>query len=374
MIEKITGFIKKQKILSYVILGVIVLIMTAGGFVIVGGRRADPLPREEIEDNFEDDEPVIVETKPQPEEESDDTEELLFNFPDETLRPYGVLIDNEGTKCLPQGGIHRAQFVYEALVEGGETRLMPIFWFGEGDEKMLVGPIRSARHYFIDFSMEHGCIFVHYGWSPLAISDIRKYKINNINGVANGGWIFWDITDDPYNWQDSYTDPGNMMEYTGQAGYTTDKSLPGVFAYNGTPKEYEDYEDALEISIQYSYFNKVNYVYNAEEAVYYRFRQDLPHMERNSEEQFTAKNIIIRPTKNYTIAGDKEGRQEILTVGEGRGYYITMGKIIPITWEKTSREEATLYRDEAGDHILLNPGQTWIQVVPLGDSVVSIQN
>ena len=40
---------------------------------------------------------------------------------------------------------------------------MPVFW---GTEPEMIGPARSARHYFLDFSMEYDAVYVHYGGAP----------------------------------------------------------------------------------------------------------------------------------------------------------------------------------------------------------------
>ena len=78
--------------------------------------------------------------------------------------------------------------VYEAIAEGGETRLMALF---KGADVEQIGPVRSARHYFLDYAMENDAIYVHFGWSPQAQRDIKKYAINNINGIEEDGTTFW---------------------------------------------------------------------------------------------------------------------------------------------------------------------------------------
>jgi hypothetical protein len=155
-----------------------------------------------------------------PETEKEDScimEDPEFIMPEKGVRPIAVMIDNEGTKPLPQGGLEKAQVIYEAVVEFGITRIMAMFWNVAPD---MIGPVRSARHYFLDYSMEHDAIYVHVGWSPMAERDISKYAINNINGIRNGGWIFHDITDDPYNWQDTYTSMDKILQYSKNAGYS----------------------------------------------------------------------------------------------------------------------------------------------------------
>jgi hypothetical protein len=73
--------------------------------------------------------------------------------------------------------------------------------------------------------------------------------------------------------------------------------------------------------------------------------------------------------RNEPIPGDKQGRHNIYTVGSGEGFYITNGKAQEIKWSKSSRTAQTKYRDDKGNDIVLNPGQTWIQVVPLETEV-----
>ena len=102
-------------------------------------------------------------------------------------RPFAVMIDNH-KDAWPQAGLQKAYMVYEIVVEGGETRLMALF---KGADVDKIGPVRSARHYFIDYAMENDAIYVHFGQSPQAASDIKKYSINDINGISEDGSTFW---------------------------------------------------------------------------------------------------------------------------------------------------------------------------------------
>jgi len=61
---------------------------------------------------------------------------------------------------------------------------------------------------------------------------------------------------------------------------------------------------------------------------------------------------------------DSSGRLNLNNVGSGKGYYITNGKAISITWEKTSRSAQTIYKDSEGKEIILNDGNTYIQIFP----------
>lgn len=285
-----------------------------------------------------------------------------FLLPAEGVRPVAVMIDNEGTKSLPQGGLDKAQIIYEVIVEGGETRLMPVFW---GTDPKMIGPVRSSRDYFLDYSMEHDAIYVHFGWSPQAKADIPKLKIDNINGLYVGNDVIWDLTKEKGNWQDSYTSMEKLLAYAGELKYrtTTDAKFP--FKYNQSDIIPANGETAAKINLKYSVAYTSGYEYDSTTGLYKRFRKGESQLERVSGKQLEAKNIIIQYTPNYDIKGDKQGRQEMKTTGSGRGYLITGGKAIKIKWSKESRRAQTRYTDGADNEIMLNKGQTWIQVLPL---------
>src|SRR5690606_10910048 len=77
-----------------------------------------------------------------------------------------VMVDNFFAARPQHSGIRSASVVYEALAEGGITRLMLVFPY---QEITRVGPVRSARDYFVDLAEEYGGIYAHAGGSPLAL-------------------------------------------------------------------------------------------------------------------------------------------------------------------------------------------------------------
>lgn len=308
----------------------------------------------------------IVEATPTPTAEPVIDTSREFKLPVAGERPVAVMIDNEGTKSLPQGGMYKAQVIYEIIVEGGETRLMPVFW---GTDPEMIGPVRSSRHYFLDYVLEHDAIYVHFGWSPMAQRDIPKLKINNINGVSNGGEIFWDLTKEKYNWQDSYTSMKKIFDYVKKVKYRTTTDKKPVFNYSANNVAPVDGKNASKVSIKFSHSYTCAFEYDSSSGLYNRFRKGKQHMERNTNEQLKAKNILIQITPSNSIKGDDKGRQEVSTVGKGSGYLITEGKSVAIKWSKASRSAATKYTYENGSDVLLNPGQTWVEVLPVGGKV-----
>ena len=71
-----------------------------------------------------------------------------------------------------------------------------------------------------------------------------------------------------------------------------------------------------------------------------------------------------------TTDGENKGRQTLDNVKALSGYYITNGKAIEITAEKSSRASQTVYKDLEGNEIEVNDGNTFIQICPIDSKVV----
>ncbi|MEI6131265.1 MAG: DUF3048 domain-containing protein [Bacillota bacterium] len=284
-----------------------------------------------------------------------------FVLPRGGVRPIAVMIDNQGKRPLPQGGLNKAQIIYECLAEGGITRLMPVFW---GNMPEMVGPVRSARDYFVQFAIEHDSIYVHIGWSPQAKALIPRLGVADVNGLYDSA--FWKITNDRNNWQDKYTSFDKVMKIVASRGYanTTTKDL--TFKYNSvmTPLSGSSTKSAKKIGINYNFQADNRYEYDSATKLYLRYRNGKKHMERVSGKQLSAGNIIVQYVSNSTIADDHKNRQELNNIGSGKGWYITCGKAVEIRWSKSGETSKTRYTYLNGGDLVLNPAQTWIQVVP----------
>ncbi len=293
-----------------------------------------------------------------------------------TDSPIAFMIDNN-QNAQPQASINSAYIVYEIIVEGGETRLMALFKNVETDR---VGPIRSARHYFLDYAMENDAIYAHLGMSPQAQSDIERFHINNINGqVYDTGKqrtetsLYWREKHKkaPHN---AYTSIDSIKKISKEQNYNIISDKKSVLNYvpDEVNLEMEDAIIANVITIPYTESHKVKYEYNVDTKRYVRYSKNKKITDEITKEDITTKNIIITLAKNYDLK-DKEakGRQEVVTVGELDGYYITNGKAIKIKCIKKGRTEQTKYIDLKGNEIEVNDGNTWINICPI-DSSVSI--
>ncbi len=276
-------------------------------------------------------------------------------------RPIAVMINNHPKAVPNHAGLQDAYLTYEAIVEGGYTRIMAIY---KDKNTGRIGSVRSSRHYFLDYAMENDAIYVHFGWSPKAQTDISSYAINNINGLYDNA--FWRDTSLNVAYEHTaFTSMEKINQIISKKGYrntTDEKSLLNYDVYNIDISKLEGAISANNVVIPYSYMHTTKYEYDANNKVYKRYMNDKAHTDAITKIQYTTKNIIIQKVYNFSM--DSYGRQDMNNVGTGEGYFITNGYAIPITWSKNSRKEKTIYKYLDGTEIKVNDGNTYIQIQP----------
>lgn len=280
-------------------------------------------------------------------------------------RPIAVMIDNVGS-ARPQAGLNDAYLVYEIIVEGKQTRLMALF---KGKDLDIIGPIRSSRHYFLDYALENDAIYVHFGWSPKAKTDISSLDVDNINGMVESSKSFWRVRDKraPHN---VVTSTEKILSIAERKKYETTSTKESVLNYVTDEVELTEGSEATNITIPYSSSYKVTYKYDEETKRYTRGYNKTTQKDWQTKELVTTKNIIITYAKNSTLKdGTNKDRQNLLNIGTLDGYYITNGKAIKIKCYKSSRKAQTVYKDIEGNEIDVNDGNTFIQIVPTSSKV-----
>ena len=277
-------------------------------------------------------------------------------------RPYAVMINNNHA-AWPQCGLKDAYLVYEIITEGGISRMMALY---KDADTAKIGSIRSARHYFLDYAQENDAIFVHWGGSERAYSEINSRGINDIDGIALEGSVFFRDRSLKRDLEHTgFTSMENVKQNAENRGYTRDTNKDLLLNYSVDEidiSEIENAQIANNINLKYSDYHTTSYVYDEENKVYLRSMSGQKNIDLITGEQYTAKNIIVYKVRNYSF--DSYGRQELENVGSGTGYYITDGYAAPITWEKTSHSSQTVYKYENGEEITVNDGNTFIQICP----------
>lgn len=335
---------------KFLIVILIILILVAGGIMAYKIIK-DKENKEEMNKQEENQTENII-TAPVEEKKVQ-----IFNGND---RPIAVMIDNHNL-AWPQGGLNNAYLVYEIIVEGGETRLMALF---KGVDVSKIGPVRSARHYFLDYAMENDAIYTHFGWSPQAERDIKQYSVNNINGITESSTNFWRTRDKsaPHNVATSTT---SILKIAEAKGYKTKSIKESVLNYVTKDVKLEEGIYATKVTIPHSNLQTVIYEYDEQNQIYKRFARNRAQTDWDTGNSVTTKNIIITFCDNYTLDdAENKGRQGLDNIGTFDGYYITNGKAIKIKCIKEARNLQTKYQDLEGNEIDVNDGNTWINICP----------
>lgn len=285
---------------------------------------------------------------------------------DSKTRPIAVMINNNHV-AWPHAGLNDAYLAYEILAEGGITRIMALF---KDKDTEKIGSVRSARPYYLDYALENDAIYVHYGWSDKAKSDISSLGVDNINGLTASS-VFWrDSSLNKATEHTVFTSMKKINEYSKEHGYDRDTDKDLLLNYSVDEIDLSKREDAIKadtVFMKYSYYTTTSYEYDSEKKVYKRYMSDTPHVDAVTGDQYTFKNIIITPIETHTY--DSYGRLELDNIGSGEGYFITLGYAIPITWSKDSRSSQTVYKNMDGEEIKVNDGNTFIQITPPSEDI-----
>lgn len=283
-------------------------------------------------------------------------------------RPYAVMINNHSVARPLQSGLQDAYIVYEMIVEGGITRYMALF-MDQNTER--IGSIRSSRHYYLDYALENDAIYVHHGQSPEAQADFSKLGVDRI--VVDESKTGWRDKSLKVSTEHTlFTSIAKLNNGIGKKRTERNKDLLLNYSADSVDlRSKTNSKDANKVSIKYSNNTTSSYEYDVENKVYKRFVNDKAHTDYVTKNQYTFKNIITYQVGNTTLNdGENKGRQTLENVGSGTGYYISEGVAVPITWEKKSRSAQTQYKFEDGSELLVNDGNTFIQIQPKGQSLV----
>lgn len=301
--------------------------------------------------------------------ENQTKQEKLYTFPLTGLttkekpnnRAISVMINNHPA-ARPQSGLTKADIVYEALAEGGVTRFLAVF---QSEYPDMVGPVRSARPYYIELAKGLDAIYICHGWSPEAKEMISNGYIDALNGLFYDGTLFEraSFRKAPHN---SYISLNHMKEGIEENQYSL-VGPPDSFSFL---KEGEDLVGAEQDTVTIFYSTKnfeVRYEFDETVKAYKRFSDDVQTNDYETDEPVLLKNIFIVEMKHAQI--DNYGRLDIDINSGGRGYLLQNGKIQSVTWEN---ENGEIIPYANGKEVPFSPGKTWVNIVPSLDETVQL--
>ena len=308
----------------------------------------------------------------------------------ESHRPLGIMIENH-LDARPQSGINAADVTYEAVAEGGITRTLDIYYCQDAG---IVGPVRSARTYFLDFVSEYGeyPLYAHVGGANTpgpadALGQIGDYGWNQYNDLSQFSIGFPTFKRDQSRLgrevateHTMYSVTTKLWEVGAKRGLTEVDKDGNSWDENFIPYTFKEEPAASErpasqvVSVDFwqdpSY--SVTWTYNKEDNTYLRDNGGEPHMDRNTNEQLKATNVIVLYMTEANANDGYPGNAHLLygTTGSGDAVVFRDGEEIQAEWSKAKRQSHLEITDASGNEIEYSPGKLWFMVQPIGSDIV----
>lgn len=376
-----------QKVLSLIILGVVLYgVSTSLSYSLFSNLRLTTSSKESLTSSLPTPTNAFVEDPSEPK-----TEVCPLNGTKHTKkaedfwskrRPLAVMIENH-SEARPQSGLSSADVIYEAVAEGGITRFMAVFYCNLSD--IQVGPVRSARTYYLDWLGEYDALYVHVGGANTpgpadALSQIIKYGVKDLNQFSIGFPVFWrdyQRLGHPVATEHTmYSTTAKLWEVGAKRGWTATDSAGVRWDNNFVSWKFKrDKGGGTTSNIKVNFWEsqpeyQVEWQFDAATNSYKR-KNGEPHVDLNNKQQLEAKVIIVQFQRESNANDGYPGNVHLLygTIGSGKALIFQDGNAVEGKWMKQSRTARTKYVDGSGKEIEFNSGQIWIQTVPEGSKV-----
>ncbi len=283
-----------------------------------------------------------------------------------TSRPAAVMFDNHPA-AYPQIGLAQASVVFEALAEFGITRYMGIYADGITPALSNIGPVRSARSYYVEWAKGLRATYVHAGGSPdgllLAETSIELVNMDALRGNTRGAFSRSSDRAAPHN---LFTNSAAIAEFTAVQDQATPDNLSEIGFLFKADAPAAERPAAQSLSYYFIYRDAyVAWAYRPDTNDYVYFRQQRPHVDGRTGEQLSFKNVVILEVLERPVPGDTKRRIEQQVVGEGPARIFRDGQMIEGTWRKPAGfAQLQFYTNTDGAEVELNAGTVWIAAIP----------
>jgi hypothetical protein len=293
-------------------------------------------------------------------------------------KPVTAVMVENSIDARPQSGLNAAGVVFEAVAEGGVTRFMALY---QDTAPNNVGPIRSARPYYIQWALGFDAAYAHVGGSPDALADISSWGVKDMNQFSNGS--FYHRINERAAPHNVYTGIDTLNQLEASKGYTstftgfTRKKEPSKqsTSHGAKPTTSSTQQTApttasqpavtnIDLSLS-GYTYDPHYDYNAASNSYNRSEAGQPQVDANTNAQLNPKVVIAIVVPMARGALDSSGAyySDYNPIGVGTAYIFQDGVLTTGQWNKASNAGALTFTDSNGQPLPLNPGQTWITAV-----------
>ncbi len=259
-----------------------------------------------------------------------------------------VILDN--VFGYPQSGLLEASAIYELPVEGGVTRLMASF---DRIDPSRVGPVRSARDYFVDLAQAGNGILVHAGGSPGALQAIETRNASTLDALQESAATLFSRSSGsaPYNLYsqgNALRSAINRLNLGGQRDLNTNLYIPA-----------EDANEVNGMSASYGAIYGTGFRYIAE-VNQYRWQRDGSDATDASGQAVLVDAVLLARISATPYPDDPEGRLYI-PMSSGEATLFLRGRQISGRWQLSS---GVSFQSDAGEVIDLAPFKHWVVFAP----------
>jgi len=268
----------------------------------------------------------------------------------------------------PQSGFNAASVVWQAPAEGGIPRYMLIF---QDQIPESVGPVRSARQYYIAWAAEWDAVYGHSGGSPQALRTLREKGNGQLVYNADEfrwGNIYYHRSTDRFAPHNVYTTGKELRKMAKRIG-AADKAQKAAWQFAPDAPIWLRPKGGR-ISMAYDW-NSISYRYDRKSNTYRRsVSGEDPQTDRATGERVAPKNVVVM-LMSFAPLNDGSNKQRLEGdfIGTGKAWIATNGHTIKGTWRKDSMTKPTRFYDAAGKPVTLTIGQTFVQVMRTGTKV-----
>jgi hypothetical protein len=281
-----------------------------------------------------------------------------------TNRPVLVTINNQ-VEARPQSGIASADVIYEMLAEGDVTRFLALF---QSEIPEAVGPIRSARSYFIDLAKGLDAFYIAHGYSPEAKQMLAANVVDNINGMAYDGTLFYRSKDRvaPHN---SYMLGENFDISMEKVGASTLYTKKVSYAFYDEQDSVKIGNAATKVKVKYSSMESFNstYTFSTDSGTYERSNGNTVTTDLLTSEPVQISNVLMFEMQHSFV--DSYGRRDIDISSGGKAYVAQQGTIREVQWE--NQDGLLVAVESDGSQVKLVPGLTWVHFLPTSPGITA---
>ncbi|WP_335869417.1 DUF3048 domain-containing protein [Bacillus sp. 2205SS5-2] len=272
-------------------------------------------------------------------------------------RAITVTVNNH-PKARPQSGLSQADVIYELLAEGEITRLLAVY---QSNYPTVVGPVRSARGYFIDIANSYQSIYIAHGYSPEAQEMLFGGEIDHLNGIQYDGSLFHRAESRvaPHN---SYITFKNIMQGANKLGYNME-GAPASYAFFSNDEETKT-GNVSSFTVNYYHNPSYTATYQYESGKYERSVKGEKTFDLESNSEVKLSNVLVVEVPHKII--DSVGRRELNLTGGGKALLFQNSQKLEVTW-KYENGQIVPYNGE--EQAKLVPGKTWISIIPTNPGI-----